>query len=150
MSARLIKLFLSVLLLQFAGSPAIAQIAPSGGHALPQMSVDLNALDYPRVAQSAGVQGRVLVAFNISKRGRADNEEVVESEPSGEFDSVALKAVRQVRFTVPDDWKDSGGTEQLFHISVLFKLYPCKAPDCLSPKQHDTADDFLVVGAQAK
>lgn len=117
---------------------------------LPQLTVDLNSLTYPSSAQRAGVQGRVLVAFNITKKGRADDVEIVNAEPADDFDAVASKAVKQVRFTVPDDWEASGGAAHRFQLSVLFKLNPCVAPACVTPKPHESADDFLVIGAQAK
>lgn len=117
---------------------------------LPQLTVELNSLTYPASAQRAGLQGRVLAAFSISRKGRAEDIEVVSAEPAEEFDAAAIKAVKQVRFTVPSDWKDSGGEAHRFQLSVLFKLNPCVAPTCTAPKPHAEADDFLVIGAQAQ
>ncbi len=120
---------------------------PAAKPALPQLSVELSSLSYPNNAQRAGVQGRVLVAFTITKKGRADNIEIVSAEPAAEFDLVATKAVKQVRFTVPEDWETSGADQHRFQLSVLFKLGPCPAETCTAPKAHETADDFLVIGS---
>ncbi len=152
MCARLITLLPLAAMLQMliGSSAALAQAPPATTPVLPQLSVDLNSLQYPSAAQRAGLQGRVLVAFSITKRGRADELEVVEAEPVGEFDAVAIKAIRQVRFTVPDDWQDSGNVEHRFQMTVLFKISPCVAPACVAPKPHASAADFLVIGAEAK
>jgi TonB family protein len=117
---------------------------------LPALSVDLNSLAYPGSAQRAGLQGRVLTAFNISRKGRAQDIEIVSAEPPEEFDATAIRAVKQVRFTVPRDWEDSGGETYRFQLSVLFRLNPCVAPACVTPTPHESADDFLVIGAQVK
>lgn len=122
---------------------------PAAKRPLPQLSVDLNSLTYPGAPQRAGLQGRVLVAFTITNRGKADNIEIVSAEPAGEFDATATRALRQVQFTVPRDWRDSGGEAQRFQLSVLFKLSPCAAP-CVAPQVHEGADDFLVISAQAR
>ncbi len=138
-----------VCLLALPAVPGSAQEA-AARRSLPQLSVDLNSLAYPGAAQRAGLQGRVLLAFNISSRGRAEDVLIMSAEPSEEFDAAATRAVRQVRFTVPDDWEESGGAAHRFTLSVLFKLSPCVEPACIAPRPHETADDFLVIGAQAK
>ncbi len=132
--------------------PAALSGAQESGvkRSLPQLAVDLNSLTYPGSAQRAGLQGRVLLAFNISRKGRVDNVEVVSGEPPEQFNTEAIRALKQVQFKVPGDWKDSGGEVHRFQLSILFKLSPCVVPGCTSPKPHDTADDFLVIGAQAK
>jgi hypothetical protein len=55
-----------------------------------------------------------------------------------------------MRFTAPDDWEESGGEAHRFQLSVLFKLSPCVAPACTAPTPHESADDFLVIGALAQ
>lgn len=134
----------------FPGAMLSAQTAPPGKRALPQLTVDLSSLSYPAAQQRQGLQGRVLVAFTINKRGRANDPVVVDSEPAGEFDAVAIKAIKQVRFTVPDDWEDSGDSAYQYQLSVLFKLSPCMPPACVAPKPHDAADDFLILGGEAR
>jgi TonB family protein len=143
----------SVLLAAFllvSGGMVFGQASPSVKRTLPQLSVDLGSVDYPGALQRQGIQGRVLVAFTITKRGRVNDPIIMDAEPTHDFDSVAIKAVKQVRFTVPDDWEATGDSAYQYQLSVLFKLSPCVAPACISPKPHDSADDFLVIGAQAK
>ena len=117
---------------------------------LPALSVSLGSALYPSAALKAELQGRALVEFSIDKKGRVDNATLLEAEPVGQFESTALTVVKKVRFTVPDDWRDSGATEQRYRLSVLFKLSPCEAPACVAPVAHDGADDFLIVSAQRK
>jgi TonB family protein len=152
MNARLTTTVGSVLLSVLLLSPAAMLSAqqPPAKHSLPPLTVDLRSVSYPSALQRQGVQGRVLVAFNITKRGKVDDPVVVSGEPAGEFDSVAIKAVKQVHFTVPDDWEASGDSAYQYQFSVLFKLSPCIAPACVAPKPHEAADDFLVIGAEAK
>lgn len=143
----------SMLMLALLLSPASmlsAQDAAKAKRSLPQLNVDLGSISYPSAQQKQGVQGRVLVAFTITKRGRVNDPVVVASEPAGEFDSVAIKAIKQVRFTVPDDWEDAGDSVYQYQLSVLFKLNPCMAPACVAPKAHESADDFLVIGGELK
>ena len=117
---------------------------------LPPLNVSLGSALYPSEALKAGLQGRALVEFSIDKKGRVDNEALVEAEPTGQFEEVALDVVKKVKFTVPDDWRDIGGIEQRYKLSVLFKISPCEAPACIAPVAHDGADDFLIVAAQRK
>lgn len=129
--------------------PALAQEVPRK-RALPQLTVNLETVPYPETARIAAVQGRVLVVFTITKRGRADEPIVMAAEPVKEFDEAAIRAIKQIRFTVPEDWVATGGPEYHFQISVLFKLSPCNAPACISPEPHEAADDFLIISAQTR
>jgi TonB family protein len=143
----------SMLMMALLLSPTgmlLAQEIAKAKHSLPQLNVDLGSISYPSAQQKQGVQGRVLVAFTITKRGRASDPVVVSADPPGEFDAVAIKAIKQVRFTVPDDWADSGDSAYQYQLSVLFKLSPCVAPACVAPKAHESADDYLVIGAELK
>ena len=142
----------------FRGSLLLAALWLSPGmslsaepkHSLPQMAVDLGSVSYPSSALRQALQGRVLVAFTITRKGRADNPTILNAEPEKEFDSIAIKAVKQVKFTVPDTWEASGDSAYQYQLSVLFKLYPCAAPACVAPQAHESADDFLVIAAEAK
>lgn len=153
MLVRLVKLgvILTVQLLigqMLWSATAVAQQAPAK-LALPQLNIKLENINYPAAALKNNVVGRVLVGFNITKRGRADTPIIMSSEPLGVFEDVAIDAIKQVRFTVPDDWAKVGGPEHRFEVSVLFKLNPCEPPACVAPKPHEEADDFLIIGAQA-
>lgn len=132
------------------GAAARAQETPAAKRPLPSMELELNSLTYPTAAQRIGMPGRVLMAFTVTKKGRADNIEMVSSQPTGVFETVATKAIKQMKFTVPADWEATQGPEHRYLISVLFKINPCVAPGCVVPKAHEEADDFVIVGAQAK
>ena len=116
---------------------------------MPAISVDLNKTSYPSAALKDRLQGRVLVSFSITKRGRIADENVIEAEPVGTFEEAALELVSKVKFAVPGDWEDLAGPLQRYRLSVVFKLYPCPEP-CVPPKRHEEADDFVIVSAQVK
>jgi TonB family protein len=117
---------------------------------LPEMKLELNSSFYPTAAKDARVQGRVLVAFNISKRGKIEKENVVEAEPLGAFEESALSVLKKIKFTVPDNWDDIAGPLQRYRLSVLFKISPCPPDTCTAPKAYDESDDFVIVGTYVK
>ena len=53
---------------------------------------------YPAAARANGVEGRVVVRYDVTAAGTVANAVVVESEPPGVFDDAALNAVRSWRF----------------------------------------------------
>ena len=55
-------------------------------------------LVYPADARTSGVEGRVVVRYDVTAAGTVANAVVVESEPRGVFDAAALDAVRSWRF----------------------------------------------------
>lgn len=55
-------------------------------------------LVYPAEARAAGVEGRVVVRYDITSDGRVVNAAVVSAAPSGVFEDAALAAVRSWRF----------------------------------------------------
>lgn len=55
-------------------------------------------LVYPVQARAAGVEGRVVVRYDITREGRVVNAAVVSAEPTGVFEEAALAAVRSWRF----------------------------------------------------
>jgi len=57
-----------------------------------------DALSYPEDARSQGIQGAVVVRYDVSKEGRVVNAQVVSAKPAGVFDQAALDAVRGWRF----------------------------------------------------
>lgn len=53
---------------------------------------------YPRRAYERGIEGWVFVEFTISKEGAVKEPVVLDSEPKGQFEKAALKAVRKWRY----------------------------------------------------
>ena len=77
------------------GSLALAACA--GGFRPPEL-IGGTDLVYPSEARAAGVEGRVLVRYDVTADGRVENAAVVSAEPSGVFENEALAAVRSWRF----------------------------------------------------
>lgn len=50
---------------------------------------------YPEVAASCGVQGWVVVGFDVNSEGAVSGAEVVESSPRGMFDAAAVDAISE-------------------------------------------------------
>ena len=55
-------------------------------------------LVYPTAARATGIEGRVVVRYDVTVAGTVADAVVVESEPPGVFDDAALAAVRSWRF----------------------------------------------------
>ncbi len=56
---------------------------------------------YPPEARAAGLEGFVVVRYDVDESGRVINLSVVESAPQGIFDQAALKAVSAWRYNPP-------------------------------------------------
>ncbi|MEM9494197.1 MAG: energy transducer TonB, partial [Myxococcota bacterium] len=54
--------------------------------------------EYPAKARQRGVQGHVLLKIKVSERGDVERVKVVDAEPPGVFDMVAVAAIRQWTF----------------------------------------------------
>ena len=55
-------------------------------------------LVYPEAAKASGIEGRVVVRYDVTADGSVVNAVVEASEPPGMFDEAALTAVRSWRF----------------------------------------------------
>lgn len=53
---------------------------------------------YPEQARQQGIEGSVLLEFDINEQGEPVNIKVAESEPRGVFDAAAIAAVEQWRY----------------------------------------------------
>ncbi len=56
---------------------------------------------YPEQASRDGVEGYVVVGYDVTSDGSVTNVSVVESRPAGVFDEAAMAAIRQWRFNPP-------------------------------------------------
>ncbi len=56
---------------------------------------------FPEQARADGIEGRVVVRYDVDLEGIVRNARVVLSEPPGVFDAAALAAVRSWRFNPP-------------------------------------------------
>ena len=83
-----------------APAPSAPAPAPSGEPTIEQDVIPLVDIppNYPQRAQSAGIEGKVVLRFTITAEGRVDNLRVVEAEPKGVFDREARRAAERWRF----------------------------------------------------
>jgi TonB family protein len=95
---------------------------------LPQTKGSLNNNYYPDAARRAGTEGRVLIAFDISADGRVRNPSVIWSE-NGAFDASALGMLKEMRFSVPADWMNTGAHRR-WRLGFVFRLAPSGGQDC--------------------
>lgn len=69
-----------------------------GGHNRPMQLINGAGPIYPATAKQAGVEGLVIVRYDVTKEGNVINAVVAQSEPAGVFDEAALAAVRSWHF----------------------------------------------------
>jgi len=86
----------------------------AGNMAMPDFGVDVGSLDaptdrtaiplvtvppiYPDRAASRGIEGWVVVEFDITPAGTVENPRVIDALPAKTFDRAALKAIRKWKF----------------------------------------------------
>ena len=63
-------------------------------------------LVYPAEAKSQGIEGMVVVRYDVMADGRVANVAIVESRPTGVFDDAALDYVASWRFNPATDQGD--------------------------------------------
>ena len=93
------------LLLFGASSSVLAQRTVTGntpsGDELTVAITENMTLEYPRRAMRLGVEGYVIMGFDISENGMPWNITVVESQPKRMFDKAAQRAIETMRFEKP-------------------------------------------------
>ena len=104
-----------------------------------------SGLFYPNSAKRLDQQGRVLVEFAISPKGRVTDLVVASAEPPGVFDSAVTTYVRALQFDVPSDWGASGAASHKFHFSFLFLLRPCRETGPCQELEPLPADQSVTV-----
>jgi len=90
-----------------------------GGAWLPMLPSVRMQPEYPFRARRRGIEGHVVVAFDVSADGGTQNIEVLEARPPGVFDEAVLQAVRKWRFSV-DQQRQL--TQQRWQYRVSFSL----------------------------
>jgi TonB family protein len=84
---------------------------------------------YPASARREGLEGRVLVGFDIGSDGRTNKVSVIWSE-RGDGSVLAANTVRMVgtmRFKVPADWPSTGAWRR-WRLGVVYRLHPSGQP----------------------
>lgn len=114
---------------------------------LPQLVRPID-LYYPEPARRLNQQGRVLVEFQISRKGRAVDATIVSAEPQKVFDRVVTEYMRAVEYSVPGDWEASGGSHHKYRISFVFLLRPCREGEpCEEPAGFPADTSVTVTGS---
>jgi len=54
--------------------------------------------NYPEVAEELGIEGYVVVRFDVNEQGMVENVAIVESEPPGVFNDEAINSAYRLRF----------------------------------------------------
>ncbi len=75
--------------------PAVPGQGPVDGEILPIVKV---APVYPNRARTRGIEGFVLVSFTVDEKGRVQDPKVLDAQPRGVFERVALDAVRKFKY----------------------------------------------------
>lgn len=57
-----------------------------------------SAMEYPKKARKSGISGYVLMNLLVDKDGNVERVTVLESEPAGVFDEVAMSGVKEWKF----------------------------------------------------
>jgi TonB family protein len=100
------------------GSPGVV----SEKETLPPLKSN-KGIYYPESAKRTGLEGKVLVAFDIVKDGRVANLSVLFSD-DGVFESTAKEYMSGLRFDVPSDWATSQSHFERYHIGFVFCIPP--------------------------
>jgi TonB family protein len=80
-------------------------------------------LYYPDAAKRVGLEGKVLVAFDIVADGRVANLAIIFSDESA-FENTAREYMSGLRFEVPSNWASSASRYQRYHIGFVFCIPP--------------------------
>lgn len=77
--------------------------------------------EYPRQALRLGIEGEVVLQFDVDQYGAVLDPYVVESNPGGLFERASIKAVRKLVYNPPIH-EDSAVNVTDVRLRVVFKL----------------------------
>jgi len=81
--------------LRMRAGPDLGKMAVRDSKKVPLMRIEPN---YPMRARQDGVEGHVVVRFDIDPRGNVQNPTVLSAKPRGVFEREALRAIRRWRY----------------------------------------------------
>jgi TonB family protein len=122
---------------------------------LPPYKGELKDDYYPPDARQHYRQGRALVEFTLDARGVPLDVVVVNAEPTREFDDLARRLAKNLRYEVPAGWDQSAASHR-FRIGVRFQVIECiNLSHCETgprnpPADYEGADRTYVVTAQRR
>lgn len=93
-------------------------LSASDGEYLPIVKV---APLYPESAASRGIEGYVLLEFTVTETGATADPVVIEAQPTGVFDSAAIKAVLKFKYKPRVENGKPMRVEHVRHV-ITFKL----------------------------
>jgi TonB family protein len=104
---------------------------------------------YPVQARRAGLEGRVLVAFNVTPAGQATNASIIWSEESI-FEAPSLGFLARTHFKVPADWPGSALSPRI-RVGFVFCLKPSgQSSDFAMPVEIITVTGSRLNGAPVR
>jgi len=104
------------------GAADESQSAGSEKQALPPLKSSKD-IYYPEAAKRVGLEGKVLVAFDIVADGRVANLAIIFSDESA-FENTTKEYMSGLRFEVPSNWASSASRYQRYHMGFLFCIPP--------------------------
>jgi TonB family protein len=111
--------------------------------ALPHFQAAFGQDWFPVVAKRMGLEGRVLVGFDIDARGRAKNISVIWSENTV-FESSAVEILKGARFSLPSDWANSGASRR-WRLGFVYRLFPAS---CQSDQFAIPVEKVVITGSR--
>jgi TonB family protein len=135
--------------------PALAQGAVAGPIELPPYKGTLRDDYYPAEERLHYLQGRALVEFAVDARGVPTDVVVVSSEPERRFEESAHRLVKNLRFSAPAGWEQTGAGHR-FKIGVRFQviqclnLSRCETQPRNPPADYEAANRTYVVSTQQR
>jgi TonB family protein len=105
---------------------------------------------YPLAARQAGLEGRVLVGFDITADGHIRNISVIWSE-NRVFESSAVALLKNARFTLPADWA-STATSRRWRLGFVYRLAPgtCQSDQFAIPVEKVFVTGSRLTGARGR
>jgi TonB family protein len=96
--------------------------APQQQPALPPIK-SLKSIDYPVKAKLNGLEGTVLIEFNVDAKGKPTNLSVLRADDPM-FASAASELFAGTRFDVAKDWANSAGYPLRYRMGIVFCIPP--------------------------
>jgi TonB family protein len=94
---------------------------------LPHAKYPIDRDWYPTSARREGLEGRVLLGFDIMATGLTHNVSVIWSD-NPVFESSAVSLLKAAKFTLPSDWTSSDALHR-WRVGLVFCLFPSGQPD---------------------
>jgi len=105
---------------QSSFSATVTGMSPAGN----EIDVEITkipTLKYPRRAERLGVEGYVVIGFDLSAAGELIDLRVIKSDPRFMFDKAALKYVEGMKFAIPEEDGEPVMTRDIQH-RIRFQL----------------------------